>query len=260
MEKKLRIQLFDEESRLVDDRTVVQGPELSSGPTITHQGLFRIEFTLDCKDDVEKAKIYLDQLIGNLPIGSKKIRKELMKELSDPNQREMFLEKALALATDQDVLIKFLRDNEFKFMMWDFLKIFEFPIVIKEHHQERYQWMLRKIKEAKNPKADKYDPTIIFGIQLLPEHNEKIVVYLNGEFQKIYKVPVPSKPREVFKKTEMMKFPPYMTEEEREKFRYEIRQYQNDPKRIFSKFFVRWRPYVENILQLPQDKKEEVTE
>jgi hypothetical protein len=56
MEKKLRIQLFDDEGRMVDDRTVSQDPEIYSGPKENHNGLFRIEFTLNTKDDVEKAK------------------------------------------------------------------------------------------------------------------------------------------------------------------------------------------------------------
>ena len=248
MEKKLRIQLFDEEGRLVEDRIVSQNPEMASGPKISHEGVFRIEFTLDCKDDVEKAKTYLDQFIGNLPLGSKKTRKTKLKQFMDPNHREELITMVTATAEDQDVLIKLLREHGFRFMMTDFLEIFDFPgLVIKDRHKEKYQWMLGCSKYAKNPKADKYDPMLIFGIQLLPEQNEKIVVYLNGEFYKSYKIPIPTKPKEVFKKTTMIKFPHYMVEGEREKFRYELRRYEGDEKYEFSKFFKRWLPYVENL-------------
>lgn len=255
MEKKLRIQLFDGEGRLVDDRMVSQNPEMSSGPKLTHEGVFRVEFTLDCKDDVEKAKIYLDQFVGNLPLGSKQSKKKKLKEFSDPNQRENLLEQAVGLAKDQDELIGFLRDGGFRFMMTDFLETFYFPgLVIKDRHKEKYQWMLGCSKYAKNPKSDKYDPMLIFGIQLVPEQSEKIVVYLNGEFHKTYKVPIPVKPKEVFKKTTMTKFPHYMTEEERERFRLELRRYEDQPDHTFSKFFERWKPYVENLPKSTNDK------
>jgi len=255
MEKKLRIQLFDEEGRLMDDRQVSQAPELTKGPIASHEGLFRIEFTLDCKDDVEKIKTYLDQLMGSLPLGSKKERKKSLKLPGDPQQREDLLKEIIENSEDQDVLIQALRLQGFRFMMYDFLETFDFPaLVIKDRHKEKYQWMLLCTREAKNPAADKYDPMLVFGIQLLPDHDERIIVYLNGEFYKSYKVPIPEKPKEVFKKTSMTKFPHYMIEKEREKFRFELRVLEANPEREPSTFFIRWRPYVENISQLPQDK------
>jgi len=257
MEKKLRIQLYDEEGRLVEDRIVTQGPEMSSGPKFNHEGLFRIEFTLDCKDDVEKAKTYLDQLIGSLPLGSKKSRKKVVKEIEGPKQREELLEEVIGIAVDQDQLIELLRTRGFRFMMYDFLETFDFPgLEIKDRHKEKYQWMLLNIKTAKNPKSDRYDPMLIFGIQLLPDHDERIVVYLNGQFHKSFKVSVPEKPKEVFKKTTMTKFPHYMIEEEREKFRFELRQLEADPERKPSKFFNRWVEFVENLPKFPQAKSE----
>jgi len=257
MEKKLRIQLFDDEGRLIDDRQVSQGPELAKGPIADHKGLFRIEFTFDCKDDIEKAKTYLDQMVGNLPIGSKKIRKQMVEKLDDPDERAKVLEYVISTAVDQDALITMLREKGFVFMMTDFLDIFDFDnLEIKDRHKEEYQWMIRNIRIAKNPKADRYDPMLIFGIRLLPEHDEKIVVYLNGAYHKSFKVPIPTKPKEVFKKTMMIKFPHYMNEEEREKFRYELRLYQNQPDREYSKFYNRWKSAVENLPILPQDKKD----
>jgi len=257
MEKKLRIQFFDDEGRLVEDRMVAQDSEMYSGPKFNHEGLFRIEFTMNCKDDIEKAKTYLDQLTGILPLGSKQGRKKSIRILQDPQQREELLNEVIGIAMDQDQLIQLLRDRGFRFMMYDFLETFEFPgLEIKERHKEKYQWMLLCTRTAKNPKADKYDPMLVFGIQLLPEHDERIVVYLNGQFKKAYKVPIPEKPKEVFKKTTMVKFPHYMTEEERERFRFELRRYEIDPDTNLSKFFIRWKPYVENLPELSQNKTE----
>lgn len=254
MEKKLRIQLFDTEGRMIDDRMVTQDPEVAKGPQLTHVGPMRIEFSFDSPDDVAKVKTYLDQLVGNIPLGTKKARKSMVKTMEDPKVREAILEEAIGME-DQDQLIAFLREKGFRFMMSDFLQTFDWPqLQIKEKHLEKYQWMLYCQKPAKNPKSDKYDPMLIFGIQLLPEHDERIVVYLHGEYHKGYKIPIPSKPKEVFKKTNMTKFPDYMTHDEREKFRFELRQYEADPEKPLSKFWKRWRPYVENVKTLPQEK------
>lgn len=259
MEKKLRIQLFDKEGRFIEDRMVSQDPEVSAGPKNTHEGLMRIEFTFLEKNDVEKVKIYLDKLIGKLPLGTKKaLKQKLARTMDDPDYREKLLEEAMTQnGQDQDQLISFLREQGFRFMMSDFLTTFGFPgINIKDRHLDEYQWMLRCIRYAKNPQSDKYDPMLIFGIKLIPEHDEKVIVYLNGEFHKRYKVPVPNKPKEVFKKTTMTKFPHYMTEEEREKFRLELRQYETNPEKKFSKFFNRWKPYVENLPDTIKAKNE----
>lgn len=254
MEKKLRIQLFDDEGRLIEDRLVMQDPEMSSGPKIAHQGLFRIEFTFENPDDIEKAKSYLDKIVGNIPLGAKKIKKKLLDIDSDPNFRESFLETTMEI-TNQDALIAHLRANDFKFVTTEFIKSFEFPgLEIKEAH-ENYEWMIRCIKYAKNPKSDKYDPMLIYGIQLLPEPREKIIIYLNGQYKEYVKLPIPVKFAEVLKKSILMKFPPYMTEEERDRIRLEIRQHEVQPDREFSKFFIRWYPYIENLPQFIKDKK-----
>jgi len=242
---------------MIDDRMVAQDAEVAKGPQLSHQGPIRIEFSLDSPDDITKAKTYLDQLVGNIPLGSKKARKIKIKDMDTPEQREMLLAEVIEMATDQDHLIQLLRDKGFVFMMTDFLKTFEWAetLPIKDRHLDKYQWMMLQIKPAKNPKSDKYDPMLVFGIKLLDEREEKVVVYLNNEYHKTYKIAVPDKPKEVFKKTTMTKFPDYMTHEEREKFRLELRQYQDQPERQLSKFFKRWRPYVENLPGLPQDKK-----
>lgn len=256
MEKKLRIQLFDPDGKMLSDRLVTQEPEFSKGPNEKHDGPMRIEFTLDSQPDIEKAKRYLDQLIGILPLGPKKGRKVLSKKIHDPEHRETFLENILSISEDQDQLIKNLREKGFKFVMTDFLKTFDFfdKLDIKKVHLENYQWMILLNKPAKNPKSDKYDPMLLFGIKLMDERSDKVVIYVNGTFHKSVKLEIPEKSEIDFKKTDMIKFPHYMVEEEREKFRYEHRQYKDNPEKKYSKFYKRWKPFVENLPELPQDK------
>lgn len=255
MEKKLRLQLFDKEGRLVEDRLVSQDPEIYSGPKVQHEGLLRIEFTLNGKDDIEKAKKYLDQLVGILPLNEKKKKKEKVPDT--PEFRKELLEEVMGIATDQDHLIKLLRERDFHFMMTDLLEAYEFPgLEINNKHRETYQWMLKRLKRAKNPKFDKYDPMLMFGIQMIPERNDRIVVYLDGLFTNGHIIKVPDKPKEVFKKTKMIKFPHYMNEEEREKFRFELRRYEEEPDRKLSKFFKRWKDSVENLPKHIKDRTE----
>ena len=258
MEKKLRIQLFDSDGRMLNDRLVTQDPEMVVGPKLAHDGPLRIEFTLETKDDIEKAKDYLDRLVGNLPLSVKKAKK-LNKDLGeDVNFRQALLDNIIIPADNQDTLIGILRNEGFVFMMSDYLITFDdLGLQIKDVHKDKYQWMIRLIKPGRNPRSDKFDPMLVIGIQLLPEHNEKVVVYMDTKFHKSYKIPVPSKPKEVFKKTTMLKFPPYMVEKEREKFRYELRQYELNPERNYSKFFIRWKEWVENLPELSQNKKDQ---
>lgn len=255
MEKKVKITLFDLEGRITDEKWVSQTSEFYKGPLGRNTGPFRIEFTFMDQTDVEKVIKYIQQLTGILPIEAKE--KKLKKVPLEPQQREELIEEVLKESMDQDQLIKSLRDRQFVFVTWEYLQTLEHAEIIemKEFHGSKYQWMVKRIKFAKNPKFDKYDLMVLFGISLLGERSEKVPIYLNGQFLKKVVIPIPEKPRETVKKTEMMKFPAAMIEEEREKFRFELRALQKNPEKEITKFFKRWRPFIENVPAIPQDKK-----
>lgn len=255
MEKKLRIQLFDNEGRLVTDRLVSQDPEFNTGPKIQHDQPIRIEFTLMSKDDIDRAQEYLNKLTGILPLSEVK-KKRLSKAPLDPRDREDLLNGAIEDNNDQNGLIDTLRTNGFIFMTTELLETYDYPINLKDKHKPEYQWMIKRLKVAKNPINDKYDPMLLFGFRMFGEPDAKIVVYLDGAYHKAYKLKPHSKSKEVIRKAEMMKFPPYMTPEERERFRYEFRLLQDNPEKEFTKNFKRWREWVENVPELPQDKKD----
>jgi hypothetical protein len=258
MEKKVRITLFDKEGRISDEKWVNQNSEFYGGPKEVHDGPFRIEFTFMDQSDVDKIIKYISQLIGSLPLPEARGRKSENNEPLEPAQRQVIIDSVLNEAEDQDQLIKLLREQGFVFLTWDHLETLEYSenIKMKDGHKD-YQWMIKRLKIAKNPLVDKYDPMLLFGIVLMGERTEKVIVYLNGEFQKSVKVPLPEKPRETVKKTEMMKFPSAMIQDERDKFRYELRQLQLNPEREITRFFKRWRPFVENVPAISQDKKEQ---
>ena len=251
---KLRIQYLEENGIVISDRLVDQSIEFTTGPKITHQGPIKIEVTLTSKNDIESFKEYIDQLTGNLPtkvIGTRGRTANPQTEFNSP--REEILETVKADVTSglhQDGVIRYLRGLGFVFMLTeDFLTYFpEFPFKGRDigepsntgQYPASLQWMVRCIKRAKDPKSDKYDPQIIFGIQIMLERSAKVIPYLYKERKKPLFVEVPSKNALSFNNTELTKFPKYMIEEERLKFSTEMRQLIAMPDRKPTKFFLRW--------------------
>ena len=252
MEKKTRIQLFDKEGRIISERLVSQDPEFYHGPKEPHDGPMRIEFTFMEKDDVELVKQYLDKLVGILPIEvSTKTTKKIKKLGLTEDIREEFLKSITETEGDQDELIQTLRDRGFVFITSDFIESLQLPINIKKLHKQSLVWMVKLLRRAKDPKNDKYDPMLAFGMNL-DERTEKVVVYLNGEYHSKMAWSLPEKPRETIKKNGLVKFPAYMEQDERDRFRKELRELLDKPESLPSKFFMRWHKWVENLPKIPQ--------
>lgn len=258
LKPKMRIQLLDNEQRTISDRLVDQYTEFYQGPKNKHEGPIKVELHLDNTESLDKAINYLNQLKGDLPIkvtagrgrpsGSTSpmmIDKPGANEMT-MDQREELMNEALKKGTDQDKLIAFLREHNFRFMMQDFVDALKLDFGCKKVHNDKYQWMMRLIKEAKDPANDKYDPLLVFGIKMVPERSPKVVVYFFKEFKKKYDIEVPKKADFNFKTTSLSKFPKYMTYEEREKWRREHRILMNNPEtHKKSKFYLRWEKDIE---------------
>ena len=252
MEKKTRIQLYDSEGRLISDRLVSQDPEFYHGPKEKHDGPMRVEFTFMDKSDVELVKQYLDKLSGILPIETlNKSEKKKSKVILTDDNREEFLKSILENPSDQDQFIQLLRGYGFVFVTTDFVESIQLPINFKKLHKQTLVWMVKMLRRAKDPKNDKYDPMLAFGINL-EERSEKIVIYLNGEFHSKVEIKLPDKPRETIKKTGLVKFPQFMEQDERDRFRKELRELIDKPESTPSKFFVRWHKWVENLPKINQ--------
>lgn len=248
---KIRIQLLDDESRVLDDRMVDQYTELINGPKKTHDGPLRVDLTLMNQQDIDLFKEYLDKLKGKLPIKEMQTRgRPSTQSLSIESPREDILVNVEKIE-DQDEVIKYLRDLGFVFLLTeDFKEYFpEFEFDEKDigkpnnsgQYLDSLSWMVRCIKRAKDPKSDKYDKMIIFGFSLINGRSKKVVPYLYGERKKPLRIPVKDNTAISFSKvTELTKFPVYMVEAERLKFSTEMRKlmYSDDLKP--SKFFMRW--------------------
>lgn len=256
---KLRITTLEDNGSYIQDRLVDAYTEMNSGPKVQHKGPIRIEVTLTNKQDVENFKNYLDKLVGNLPIKEQSVGRGRpstgSKQLTESPREDILadVEKMVEEGKSQQEIIKYLRELGFVFILTeDFL--FHFPgfefnskdvgeATDNKQYPNSYSWMARCIKRAKDPKADKFDPMVIFGFSILSGPSKKIVPYLYKERKKPLRASVGKKTIS-FSQAEFTKFPKYQLEEERLKFSAEMRQLMTNPEKKPSKFFLRWAPDV----------------
>lgn len=271
---KMRIQLLTPELVPTSDRLVDQYTELYvTGAKTKHTDPIRLELVLTSQNDIDAFKKYLDQLAGNLPIKETGSRGRPSTASSAPleSPREDILqsvEDMVKEGQDQDQVIEYLRNLGFVFLLTeDFLQYFP-DFKFKENHigtpnrQGQYPkglcWMVRRVKMAKDPKSDKYDPQIIFGFEMLGQRARKFVAYLYKEYKGRYKANIPDKKALTFASFEMAKMPAYMTEEERLKWSTEMRALMANHEKQPSKFFMRWvadvtlpKGHIEQLSHLP---------
>lgn len=252
---KLRITTLEDNGSYIQDRLVDAYTEMNSGPKVQHKGPIRIEVTLTNKQDVENFKNYLDKLVGNLPIKEPSVGRGRpstgSKQLTESPREDILadVKKMVEEGKSQQEIIKYLRELGFVFILTeDFL--FHFPgfefnskdvgeATDNKQYPNSFSWMARCIKRAKDPKADKFDPMVIFGFSILGGPSKKIVPYLYKERKKPLRAQV-GKNVISFSQAEFTKLPKYMLESERIKFSTEQRQLLLSPEKKPSKFFLRW--------------------
>lgn len=253
---KLRITTLSENGTPLSDRLVDAYTEMNSGPKVQHKGPIRVEVTLTNQQDVDNFKSYLERLVGILPIKNptagrgRPAGSSNNKELESPREDILAdVEKMIEEGKTQQEIIKYLRKLGFVFILTeDFL--FHFPgfefdtkdvgePTENKQYPNSFSWMARCIKRAKDPKADKFDPMVIFGFSILNGPSKKIIPYLYKERRKPMRTKV-GKNTISFSQAEFTKLPKYMLEEERIKFSTEQRQLLLNPEKKPSKFFMRW--------------------
>lgn len=252
---KLRVTLLSKIGTPISDRLVDAYTEFNMGPKIQHDGPIRIEVTLESKNDINSFKEYIDRLSGTLPIKEMSSRgrpsNTTNKELESPREDILLqIENMIKEGKSQGDLVKYLRELGFVFILTEEFK-FHFPDFEFDkkdvgkpndngQYPDSFSWMVRQIKKAKDPKADKYDPQIIFGFSILKGPSRKVVPYLYKERKKPLKCENNSSNNLSFSKVGFTKYPAFMIESERLKFSTEIRQLLDNPEKKPSKFFLRW--------------------
>lgn len=257
---KLRITLLSENGSPQSDRLVDQLTEFNTGPKNTHNGPIRIETTLQNTQDVELLKQYLDRLSGTLPLkepsaGRGRPAGNQNREINSPREEILAeVEKMVSEGKNQKEITQYLRKLGFVFILTEEFKMYfpDFEFNKKDvgeptdngQYLNSFSWMVRRIKKAKDPKADKFDPQIIFGFSILEGPSRKIVPYLYKERKRPLRA-VPAKKSLSFSSVGFTKYPKYMLEEERLKFSFEQRQLSLNKEKKPSKFFLRWSKDVE---------------
>jgi hypothetical protein len=242
LEKKMRIQLFDEDFNMLSDRLVSQDTELNLGPKQKHNGPLKLEMSLFEQEDVDKVIVYLKKLVKDLPL-EKKEKKVKASEVSNED-REALMSDVINEATDQEFLIKILRDKGFRFLTLDHMEDLNIKLKLRDKDKD-CQFMFLRLKEAKIAANDKYDPQLAFGIKIIGDKINRVVTYLYGDFSHSFRLEWPAKTKVSFQKMDIIKFPHYMKSDERLRFRNELKILRTIPEKSPSKFFARWIDDVE---------------
>lgn len=244
---KMRIKLYNPDNGLlVEDRLVEQSTELTIGPKRSHVGSITLEVNFWDQSSVEKVIEYINKLIGHLPITSKKSKVRLSKgtiELEEHEPLEDLMEAALIKNKTQEQLIKFLREQGFRFIdatvITELVPELQDKLKLKPKHKD-FQFMVRIVKEAVDPRKDRYDYRLVFGIKVLGAKIEKVVVYLFGKFKTKVNIPWKKTTYNLFKKVDkIMVFPEHMDYEERKKWRIEHKRLEVKPHLTPSKFYTK---------------------
>lgn len=255
---KMRIKLFDPiEKILISDRLVEQSTELLKGPKEEHKGPMSFEVNLYQQEDVDGFIAYLKKIKGELPLEKEenpKVKKDkkLDKMLSDKEPLLDLLKVFQNKGTSQEKLIALAREYDFRFIASDVAMDHNVhnpgQIEIRDNHKD-YQFMVRLIKEAKDPANDKYDWRLVFGIKIVGEKTNHVKVYLFGKFDTSWKIPWEDAKEHNFKKVEKVYiFPEYMDIDDRKKWRSEnrkvIRAQETGEAYEPSKFYNKYSPYI----------------
>lgn len=241
IEKKMRIQTYDLEFNMIEDRLVAQDTEMYKGPKDPHPGPVRVEFSLFDKEDVDACLVYLQKLKGSLPIEAKVKKPKLETETGSDRDREQ-IAKLVAEAETQDDAIRILRKEGFIFLTSQDIQ--DYGVCELGKDDLKYEWMIKMIREAKDPANNKYDPTLMFGFKIMGEKLPQYVTRIFGGRSAVDK-PWKNDKEFNFKKVNLTKFHSAMVEEERLKFSKELAKLRKDPEAEPTKFFKRWAPYAE---------------
>lgn len=249
MKSKIRIQLFDKEGKPESDRLVDQYTEFNIGPKDKHDGQLKIEFNLQNQQEIKGAIIYLEQLMGLAPIKELKQRGRkpmgaIKADVLQDSRNKILEEIKSNKFVDQEKLINFLRnDCNFALLSEQHMAEIGIDINLKKIHKDKgYFFFMRCLRLAKDPINDKFDPTLSIGIKIL-EPSEKIIIYQHRNYQEKLMVDLPDK-KFIFKTQAILRFPKFMSEDERLKFRKENRELLANHEKKRSKFYRRWEPDV----------------
>lgn len=252
MKPKMRIQLLDDSGVTISDRLVDQYSELLNGPTETHKDPFKLEITIDSKDTLDRLKAYLEKLVGNLPLVIKSSPSKSTSSKSMNPYKEIFNDIKAKHYIEQ--VIEYLEALNFRWVTYQYLQEAnsdgKFIKLAENPAYPKYQWLVRMLRQAKDPGNDRYDWTMMIGIKFVGKFADKIYVIYKGEKRAILTLSWEKEKNLNMKKKKIpLIFPQYMTIEERKRWRYMHRKVKMG-KPLGTRddiFYKRYLPEVENL-------------
>lgn len=243
IEKKIRIQKFDSDFNMLEDRLIGQDRELTRGPEEKHMGPLKLEVCLFEQEDVDNFITYIKRLQSDLPLEEK--LPKIKKALAEPGNFRLSIIDAIKGLEDGSKLNDLLAEHGFIPIALGFLQDAGYNVKVDPVHRG-YDFWVRLLKKAKNPINNSYDASLLIGIGkkriVAYDGTEKVLnLELEGENALTIKVP----------KLVKLKLPDHLIPEERNRFRIEIEALENDPGLEPSKFYRRWIWDVKKIN--PQD-------
>lgn len=253
---KIRITLLDKKTReITGDRLVESGLEFTNGPKEKHNGPIRIDMMLEDKSEVEGLIHYLQQLALDLPLESKPTKRTYNKTTNLAAEQKMDLLEIIKNAKTIEDAIQKLRDTNYAFLAYEHLEQIcqknGWPFEVSEKHQ-KYQFMCRVLRLAKDPKNDQIDISLVFAIKIVGNRFDKILVYEGGKLTHTLKTKWAERKEIGFKvKEKFFKFPEPMSYDERAKWRAEDRKLliakEKGQELEPTSFYSRWLPYITRL-------------
>lgn len=142
----------------------------------------------------------------------------------------ILLEELFSKSTHtMDDLLDKLKERGFCLQEWDIVKN-KLGFKISEKNQNITYAVKRTNFEANNPKADKFDYSLVLGIDYHAKRRTSIPIYLMGDYLGKRNLPWPDSHRNFKEKKATVLFPGYMTIEERKVWRADYSKVINGKK------------------------------
>lgn len=118
--------------------------------------------------------------------------------------------------TGQELLIEKLKKYGFSFVPYEVAAQW-LPKDLPRGHKIPY--MVKKIYHGRNPQKDKYDPTVLIGIDYYTKHTDAIIIYLRGVHIGDHELPWEKSHVNFKMKKDPTIFPSYLTHTQRREWR-----------------------------------------
>lgn len=256
----MRITKRDSQTHIIQsDRLVDQMTELNNGGEEAENYYVTLEITIFDQSSAQLAKTYIDQITGDLPSFFRNSpTNNKGQKIAGPLMHDNYMEliSEISKLKNQEVLIEKLRGMGYFFYATDHLIELGLPIQIERDLDTKYQWLVKRTKEAKDPQNDKIDSNFIVGVKIVGKKFEKVLVYYRNpqspdlflKRQPPIKMSWPEEPQINYKKIKVtLKFPSVMTHDDRKKWRNENEKVKRNPNYVPTKFYERWKPDIEEL-------------